>query len=1245
MGRFVIGLVVLLAVGVVLAFFVFDPFDDETRIAEDIRDEEIPAELKGRERLIKENTAGSVARSAHIRGVVVDAAGRPLPRVPIAAIVVPKGPKHYDWVRNQVETALAVPRPEGAVVANATTDAEGRFMLDRLINHRSYAVVASPPRPLGVTRTIAVASFEAQIVRLVAREGARLNGRVVDANGKGVVAWLTGFHQTDNRMPVVTGNWQLSRTATAADGTFQIHDAPAGELKLTVVVPGVLRISDIPVRSPSDEEVVIRIAGTGSVTGVIRDMVGEPVAGARVAVTTTDAPLQSWTRAMMRQATTDGAGRYRVENMFAGRVQGIAVVADGYIPWGQNGINVPMPGGSAAGIDATLVKGGTIRGRVLDEDGAGVAAARVIWVSDPGSGHHHVQSQRAEATSSDDGSFVLNEVSPGRGYLHALCADHFQPLPELGGRFGRRLESSVPVELEPEGATVTRDIVVRAGTPLRGTVSDDAGRAVPEALVEAVVTTMPYVGLMADPHVVQTDADGVFVLPALFPGVDWTVTARQGGRRSASTGFRLTPSGENVLHLVLYRTSALAGRVETTDGEPIANANVTLRPEGGRSVWAISDTSGAFRFDGLAAGTYGLFQSGAYGNMNPRQKQETVELGWGELRDDFVLTTDAALRLAGVVVDPAGEPVPNVNIVLQNLDRSVIGFWTGRTNFDGRFEIVGLTEGRKSLRIGNGTEPVGTYDPGATNLRIVYEAPKRVTVTGQILDQSGTPIGSANVTVYAEHNNSRQGFGGQVANGRFAIEVPDKGTLRLEIRDPRDAAGRPLNLRPVTALEIDRSGAVEVRLETGTTVSGRVTSANGTGVSGLAVSARATPASGERWYERVVTTTEDGAFTFPGLDDSDVELQVHAAGEWTAPPKQTVKAGATDVLFVVQRGAAIEGRVTDEGGNGLRATVSARLTRAAREALREKQVPRTNWNTQCEPDGRFRLPGLPSDVTVSLSVSFQPRSGAGYVTETLPEVATGATDVGVTLVKGVYIEGRVLDTEGNPTWNVSIEAKGVDGVTGTFSTWVHQAPGEFRLGPLRAGRYTVTVRPMRSSRAGEPQRVLVDAPTDDLVLRAPKTFKLTGVVTGKNVSGFSVTFMKPGASRGTGVDGTGHFEMELGDDEPGTLFAQSAADDRYALVEAVRPSEGPFKLVLKTGLAIEGRIEGFPSGGRGSVSARTGSARADGTVSKDGSFRIPGLPPGDYQIRASVRGGNVAEPPAAVAAGSTGVLLQYEKRE
>jgi hypothetical protein len=107
------------------------------------------------------------------------------------------------------------------------------------------------------------------------------------------------------------------------EGWFVFHDLPKGPVQLSVSAPGYVDNGGaVPRRPPQLEDgehlndVILRLARTASISGIITDEASEPVVG--VSVRAMSVPMGTSTYRLTGDARTDDRGMYRLDNLFPG---------------------------------------------------------------------------------------------------------------------------------------------------------------------------------------------------------------------------------------------------------------------------------------------------------------------------------------------------------------------------------------------------------------------------------------------------------------------------------------------------------------------------------------------------------------------------------------------------------------------------------------------------------------------------------------------------------------------------------------------------------------------------------------------------------------------------------------------------------------------------------------------------------------------------------------------------------------
>ncbi|MHC5211290.1 MAG: carboxypeptidase-like regulatory domain-containing protein [Planctomycetota bacterium] len=396
--------------------------------------------------------------------------------------------------------------------------------------------------------------------------------------------------------------------------------------------------------------------------------------------------------------------------------------------------------------DGTPIPGVTIRAvdREPEESAEGPVAPGIV-----------VQSR---TSMSPAGTFVLESV------------------PTLGVRFDLSIarpgfrRSGQQVLPAGEDEVTNLELVFDTGFAIEGFVTDDTGRVLPGAVVEA-----------GDAQVVRADANGRFrVLDALPKGdeeaVRITASApwhqRVNRELHAPDDHRVVPE----LTLELPGSGVIEGRVLRADGRPVVDTWV-------RVAFLMTDK---------------------HGQTAPRRLSDDTD-GQGRYRIDHVP--------AGRYVVQAGVNAKQAAISVDDpeLPRGVLRH-RATTDSEGRFDIGGLTPGEKRLQIGKqGYVSIWVpVEPGAHDGRwTLLPAP---VIRGRVLDaRTGEPLHDFDVTIAAEFMTASYN-GDTYEEGRFAYDVDDDGPYTVTI----EAAGYREQSRRDVVPSMTEATPLLFRLEPGT---------------------------------------------------------------------------------------------------------------------------------------------------------------------------------------------------------------------------------------------------------------------------------------------------------------------------------------------------------------------------------------------------------------------------------------------
>lgn len=453
----------------------------------------------------------------------------------------------------------------------------------------------------------------------------------------------------------------------------------------------------------------------------------------------------------------------------------------------------------------------------------------------------------------------------------------------------------------------------------------------------------------------------------------------------------------------------IRGRVtDQVTGLPLARVNVHIfRPDGQGQLTMTTDDEGRFRFPGLAPGRYsGMVEPRQFRATHIFGSMPTIVLAGAEIREiNIALPRASAINVH--VVDPWGEPLSGLRVVAQSAETGQVvssSSWQQTTDDHGRVRLFGLPPGRfilcadvyalgvSALRTSERrerllrtcypsaaedalAEPIRVDRADAAELEIRMRRGRTFTIAGRVLGAAGSPAAGASLSLtqhYVNGNSSRSVIvdvdGRFVAvgvhPGVYAIEAFIGGPERPDDRRPLEAGFVPVR---VESADVDD---IVVMMKKGVDVQGRATLEDPAAVlpsfsgAGLMVSTRLaddrTPGSGSsRW----TTARADRTFTLTGIFGSRVLNIQNVPRGWYV---KSIRYGTREIIdepaefkdgtdspsleiVLSNRGAIVTGRVIDDRGNPIRATVFMFRTRGTGE-------PATLEATAtASPTGAFRL--------------------------------------------------------------------------------------------------------------------------------------------------------------------------------------------------------------------------------------------------------------------------------------------------
>jgi hypothetical protein len=528
-------------------------------------------------------------------------------------------------------------------------------------------------------------------------------------------------------------------------------------------------------------------------------------------------------------------------------------------------------------------------------------------------------------------------------------------------------------------------------------------------------------------------------------------------------------------------------------------------------------------------------------------------------------------------------------------------FGAGSTGDGSRLSTMSLTAG-EDIRDADFTIAASTADcPQGPSVRPAPGA-RTATIAGRVRAESGEPLSCAAVRVVMSEVSIPQVFTDR--DGRYSIEGLSAGSFvvqaaKIGFIPLQYGQRRPLDAeRPVVLREGQRRMQIDFTLPHGGAVSGTVVDEFGEPLEGASIVAfrvRRDEGRMRAFSTQPPRTTDDrGQYRIAGIDPGTYVVVASARGSVSAPAAGR-RRGYASIYYPGTSDPAMAQRIVLDAGRDATAidfaftstptaTVSGSIVRDAGRPFignvtiapssRSGAVAIDSWSAPVDMNGRFTVRGVPPGDYVVKAMSNEtpaPSFGMRYLT------VAGDADppsVSIAVVSGATLEGRLI-VDGSPETNVAglgLTATPSDPdytpMLGRPTMWARQADGTFRIRGVVG-----------------PNRIL---PTE---MPACEGCYLKSVVV-------------------NGMDATDR-PFDFGISEAVIRDVEVVVSDAAAEIEGRATDVGGERVRVYSVLvfATDSGLW-YPR----SRYVKTASSRPDG------SFRVTGLPPGDYFVVAQRRG-------------------------
>lgn len=919
---------------------------------------------------------------SRISGTVLDEEKQPVAGVMVTAsrVVRDQGMSSDDYV-------VPVPvSPDGRFLLRARM--EGEVRLDA--GGKGLPMVHSTPftiRPGEVKKAMT----------LVIPRGIQFTGRVVDNTGKplsgvGVTADDGQGQLTYSSTPGAPDDDTLVRTGS--DGTFAMR-LKEGKYLFVFAREGFVTRSLMQQEvSASSKPLEVTMDPGVEISGRVTRS-GTPIEAASVMVFGMNAPMR---------ATTASDGSFTLRDLTSGPQRVSISKAEEQVS------DTRMITAPARDVVIDLPEGGTIRGRVIDKD-SGKALTDFRAGVFRGSGPIRFLGM-LQAFTSDDGSFVLQHVTPGVYQVVAVAPDHAR------GRAG-----GITVE---NGKTVEGvEVALPPAARLTGRITGPDGSALSGAEVREYNAQAPPIGpLMPGDTGAVTDSEGEYSISTLEEGEKTFTIARRGYVTEQRT-VRLS-GRDNRLDVQLSTGMRVTGVVVTMSGSPVADADVraTSGAAAGTSRGGRTDSSGTFSIDGLAPGRYNfLVVKQGYANGGAKD----IDIATAGL---IRITLPAGATIYGAVRGATAEELKQMMVYAMNETSTA----TSQVDSSGQYRMESAPSGmvRVAVQSQRGeavrSSALKTVEvPAGGSMQVDLDLGTDIVLRGRVT-QDGVPAANASVMFYA-----RGGFGGATrvstdATGAYVASGLVDGPYRVTV-----GFDAPRRGSYTTNLQVSGSATFDINVRM-SQIRGRVVDA-GTGEPVGDARIQLRQKGIDTYYVGSAAMTDaKGAFVLESVASGAYLLSADKAGYGNDLRDVNVGDSTAEVELKLARADGITLRVVD-GRDGRLLTASAFAFDAQ--------------NRQIGSGGAMMPTGVAEAVRLNLAPGqYRIMVGApGYAPRSM--VVSSPSQQTVTLTPGGSItirtksqtplRARLLDAVGLPYFGETVFT------IVAFYTRQNVAPGEYRL--------------------------------------------------------------------------------------------------------------------------------------------------------------------------------------------------------
>ncbi|CAN5920969.1 hypothetical protein BH11MYX3_BH11MYX3_04860 [soil metagenome] len=617
----------------------------------------------------------------------------------------------------------------------------------------------------------ASSSSSAPATNAVSTAPASASVQVTDANGPVADASVRLAPEEGDVVVVKTGADGIAHADTLAPGSWDVSASATGH------EPAALESRELQAGAKVELAITL-VAGGRTLSGLVTDATGGPVAGARIDA----ARLGGMMRPGHAVATTVTAadGKYAL-SVAEGQLM-VEVSSSDYAAQSRY-VEVGPTGATA---DFQLVPGGAIEGIVRDaKSGEVIAGAYVQGRRDGGGMLALAEGGGHVARSGPDGRFRLSGLRPGAYEIGAHAETRSSKSPTIVG-----------IGVAEQVTDV--EVLISAGPVVHGVVLDESKTPVPNITVTANGQGR---GAGAD---AKTDAKGAFTITGLAAGHYFVMASDDAYVTAGPTQLELADHDIDKLEVRVRHAATIVGHVEPRQPCEIQHEPDESSFGAGMMQMIAPTTSGAdgvFRLGPAAPGKAKLVARCSGGD------QGTVEITVSVGMPEVVLPVKPGASIAGRVVDGEGKPVGGVTVMgtiagptqsTMIVNGMVTSGVQALTASNGTYVLNALAAGTYSLRVLDRGKPlrlrgkpvqatVGATDK-KTGVEIAIDRPNGV-IKGVVTTADGKPLADAWVSVHQDLEAMIEGVMGEERRGADAADGEGSSRMITVRSEDEDGGG------------------------------------------------------------------------------------------------------------------------------------------------------------------------------------------------------------------------------------------------------------------------------------------------------------------------------------------------------------------------------------------------------------------------------------------------------------------------